>query len=92
MLTLNDAKAQVRVTFDDDDALIAAKLAAASEWVAIYTGAEITDATPKPVNEAILQLTAHLYEHREAVLIGVTAQSLPGGFLELLEPYKSWCF
>jgi uncharacterized phage protein (predicted DNA packaging) len=92
MLTLADAKAHLNVTFDTDDALITAKLAAASDWVAIYTGAEITDSTPKPVNEAILQLTAHLYANREASLIGMVGQSLPMGFLDLLEPYRAWCF
>lgn len=92
MLTLSDAKAHLNVTTDDDDALITSKLATATEWVALYTGADITDAAPKPVNEAILQLTAHLYANREASLIGVTAQSLPMGFLDLLEPYRAWCF
>jgi hypothetical protein len=92
MLTLDDAKAHLNVTTDVDDALITAKLAAATEWTALYTGAEITDTTPKAVNEAILQLTAHLYANREASLVGVTAQSLPMGFLDLLEPYRAWCF
>lgn len=92
MLTLTDAKAHLNVTTDDDDALITSKLATATDWVALYTGADITDATPAPVNEAILQLTGHLYASREAVLIGVTAQELPMGFLALLEPYRAWCF
>ena len=92
MLTLSDAKAHLNVTTDDDDALITSKLATASEWVSLYIGAEITDATPAPVNEAILQLASHLYANREATLIGIQAQSLPMGFLDLLEPYKAWCF
>jgi hypothetical protein len=92
MLTLADAKAHLNVTFDTDDALITSKLATATDWVALYTGAEITDATPKPVNEAILQLTAHLYQNRETSLVGVQAQSLPMGFLDLLEPFRAWCF
>lgn len=92
MITLDDMKAHLNVTTDVDDALITAKLAAASEWVAIYTGSEVTDATPAPVNEAIQQLAAHLYANRESTLVGVTAQALPFGMLDLLEPYRAWCF
>jgi len=92
MLTLSDAKAHLNVTFDADDSLIQAKLDAATEWVAAYTGAEITDATPSPVNQAILMLTAHLYANREATLIGVSSEVLPFGFLALLDPYRSFYF
>ncbi len=93
MLTLSDAKAQLnRTDIDLDDDLIQAKLDAATEWVAAYTGAEITDATPSPVNQAILMLTAHLYQNREAAIVGMTVDALPFGFLALLDPYRSFYF
>ena len=91
MLTLEDAKAHLNLTTDVDDGLVTSKLATASDWVAIYTGAEITEAAPARVKEAILQLTAHPYQNRESVLVGVTAQELPFGFLDLLADYKGWC-
>jgi uncharacterized phage protein (predicted DNA packaging) len=85
-------KAHLNVTTDADDSLIASKLASATEWVAIYTGAEVTDDAPAPVVEAIKQLAAHLYQNRESSLVGVTAQVLPFGMLDLLEPYRAWAF
>lgn len=52
----------------------------------------VVDTTPAPINEAILQLVAHLYANREASLVGVTAQSLPFGLLDLLSPYRAYAF
>jgi uncharacterized phage protein (predicted DNA packaging) len=90
-VTLQSLKAHLNLTTNDDDALLTDKLAAATEWTSKFTGipADAADA-PAPVNEAVRQLAAHLYENREASLIGVTAQSLPFGFLDLLEPYRAW--
>jgi uncharacterized phage protein (predicted DNA packaging) len=92
-ISLASLKAHLNITTDDDDALLAEKLAAATAWVASYTGSPSeTGDSPAPVDEAIRQLSAHLYENREASLVGVTAQSLPFGFLDLLEPYRAWVF
>ncbi|WP_027556238.1 head-tail connector protein [Bradyrhizobium sp. Cp5.3] len=92
-ITLEQAKAHLNVTIDLDDALITAKLAAAKAWIGAYTASDPdADTTPAPVNEAVLQLTAHLYENRESSLIGATAQSLPFGFLDLLAPYRAFAF
>ncbi|MBN8977863.1 MAG: phage gp6-like head-tail connector protein [Rhizobiales bacterium] len=92
MLTLSDAKSHLNVTFDADDSLIQAKLDAATAWVEAYTGAQVTENTAPPVNQAILMLTAHLYANREATLIGVSSEVLPYGFLALLDPYRSFYF
>ena len=86
-ISLDDMKAHLRVTITDDDVIIADKLATATEWVSLYTGIPTDSAAPGPVNEAVRQLTAHLYANREASLVGVTAQSLPFGVLDLLTPY-----
>ena len=86
-ISLDDMKAHLRVTIDDDDAIIADKLATAVEWIAKYTGIPSDSPTPAPVNEAIRQLAAHLYQNREASLVGATAQSLPFGVLDLIGPY-----
>lgn len=93
MIDLADMKAHLNVTTDVDDALISEKLAAAADWVAKYTGipADASDMPPS-VNEAVRQLTAHLYENREASLVGVTAQALPFGFLDLLINDRAWAF
>jgi hypothetical protein len=92
-VTLADLKAHLNVTIDDDDALLADKLSAAKAWVGAYTAGPVdTDDTPAPVNEAIRQLAGHLYANREATLVGVTAQCLPLGFLDLLANYRAFAF
>lgn len=93
-ITLDQAKAHLNLgSIDTDDALITDKLAAAKAWVSSYTASDPdADTSPAPIGEAVLQLTAHLYQNREASLVGVTAQQLPFGFLDLLSPYRAWCF
>lgn len=92
-VSLDNLKAHLNVTISDDDALLTDKLAAATAWVSAYTASDCTaDTTPAPVNEAILLLTASLYENREATLIGVSAQCLPFGFLDLLSNYRAFAF
>ena len=54
-------------------------------------GAAATD-VPDPIQEAIKQLAAHFYENREATLVGVSAQELPLGVADLINPYRAWCF
>jgi|SRR5665213_780000 len=89
-----DLKAHLRVTFDTDDGLITGKIAAAESWIGTFTGAAWPPADPVPdaLQEAIRQLAAHLYENREATLVGVTSQDLPFGLLDLLTPYRAWSF
>ena len=108
MIALADAKAQLNITDDTDDALIQAKINAAWAWIALYVGIDYDTvltqvknadgttttlpSTPAPVYEAGLQLVAHLYSNREAALVGVTASALPLGFLDLLAPYRAYAF
>lgn len=94
VIEVADLKAHLNVTTDADDDLIAGKIAAAEDWIAQFTGADWPPADPVPdaLKEAIRQLAAHLYENREASLIGVTAQQLPFGLLDLLAPYRAWAF
>ena len=86
-ISLEDMKSHLRVTIDDDDTIIADKLATATEWVMKYTAISGDAPLPAPVNESIRQLAAHLYANREASLVGITAQSLPFGVLDMLLPY-----
>jgi hypothetical protein len=93
MIELEAAKAHLNVTIDADDALIGDKLAAAKAFVGAYTASDPdSDTAPAPVREAVLQLTAHLYENREASLVGITAQHLPFGFRDLLANYRAFAF
>ncbi|MGW1423192.1 head-tail connector protein [Bradyrhizobium manausense] len=91
-VTLDQAKAHLNVTIDLDDALIADKLAAAKDWISSYTGSDPDGGNLPALNEAVLQLTAHLYANREVSLVGVSASELPFGFLDLLTPYRAFAF
>ena len=92
-VSLENLKAHLNITTDDDDDLLQDKIDAASEWIAKYTGIpEDGPDTPAPFDEATRQLAAHLFENREATLVGVTAQALPFGLLDLLNPYREWAF
>src|SRR5258708_1946866 len=98
MISTDDLRRHLNITTTDDDVLLGDKIAAASEWVSLYTAIPQCDpddaacTIPEPVKEAVRQLAAHLYENREATLIGVTSQSLPFGLLDLLMPYRAWVF
>lgn len=92
MIELDDAKRQLNILNSDDDLLIQSKIDAASAWLLAYTGAPSTDATPAPVMEACRLLVGHLYGNREGTLVGVTAQTLPLGVLDLLAPYRAYSF
>lgn len=48
------------------------------------------DTVPVPLASAILMHVAHLYENREASLVGVSAQVLPMGYQDLVDPYAVW--
>ena len=43
---------------------------------------------PKPLRQAILLLIGHMFEHREAVAMGVSAVTTPLGYDALIYPYR----
>ncbi|MBB4067169.1 head-tail connector protein [Gellertiella hungarica] len=83
-------KSQLNIDHATDDALLTHKIAAAEEYAAAYLGVPLSSFNPFPatITEAILQLAAHLYENREAVLIGMSADYLPFGVVDFLRPYR----
>ena len=98
ILTVADAKAHMNITGDADDALIGAKIDAAEAWISLYIGTALDDATafpdgtPEPLKEATRQLVAHLYENREATLVGMNMVDVSPGLFELMVPYREWAF
>ena len=73
ILSLADAKAHMNVWIDDDDVMIQNKIAAAEQWIGDYIGqtlASIPSPYPDTLLEATRQLVAHLYNNREASLVG----------------------
>lgn len=82
MLTINDLKAHLNLDSDEDDALLTAKLAAATAYCTAYVGREI--AAPD-FDEAILRLAASFYENRED-------GEIPAGVVDLLRGLRNWTF
>jgi uncharacterized phage protein (predicted DNA packaging) len=95
VITVDDLKAHLNLTTDDDDDLLPSKIAAAEEWVVAYTGVPIEEyagEVPAPVVEAVRRIAADLYENREASLVGASVTELPFGIADLLGPYRLWVF
>lgn len=105
VVQLADMKAHLNVTFTDDDTLIQACIDAAESYISAFcTGPTPTcsdaptpptwplNPMPPAVLQAIKLLVAHLYENREATLVGVSAADLPFGLFDLLSPYRWWSF
>lgn len=92
VIPLADIKAHLNLTTDLDDDLLTEKVAAAEAWVDTYTGGALTESSPAPLKEAARMLAAHLYENREASLVGITADALPFGLMDMLTPYRAWAF
>lgn len=94
IITVEDAKGHLHVSTDADDTLIAGKIAAAEAYVDRWLDVNLADMNPVPADlkEAILQLVGHLYENREATLIGISAEELPLGFREIIDQHRAWSF
>lgn len=72
------------------DELLQHYLEAAEEWAVSYLGKPISDFDPvsSAIKQAVLQMAAHLYQNREAALVGVNAYDLPYGVTDFLRPYR----
>ncbi len=96
MIEMADEKAHLNVTTTDDDTLLAAKIDAASAWIASFCGIDIEedfpDGVPETLKEACRQLVAHLYENREATIVGVSMQHVSPGLYELMAHHRCWTF
>ncbi|WP_332712626.1 head-tail connector protein [Pelagibacterium mangrovi] len=78
--------------------LLEQKVAVAEAWISKFIGTPLDDeetfpdGPPEPLKEAVRQLVGHLYENREATLIGVTADEIPFGVMDLITPFRTWVF
>lgn len=86
MVTLEEAKAHLRVDHDAEDELIEAYIDAAAAAVRDYTGAEFADPAPGPVRAAVLLMVGELYAHRERSTDRVI--HLNQTYYALLNPYR----
>lgn len=86
-VTLEKAKAHLRVTHDAEDTLIQSYLTAAESHVAAYLGDDMPEPMPEPVAAAVLLLVGDLYVNRtrqaDRILYGNDTYAL------LLNPYRT---
>ncbi|GGX11173.1 hypothetical protein GCM10007242_16550 [Pigmentiphaga litoralis] len=93
MLDVASVKRQLRDVGDDEEILLESYVAAAIAHIEQHCDRRIVEGVPadssemswtKDVEQAALLLVAHWYANREAVVVGVTAATVPLGFESLL--------
>jgi hypothetical protein len=98
MITVEDARRQLNIVDDADDALLTSYIAAAEALITAHVDAELVPdmtAAPAPLLQAARMLVAHWYEAREAAALdnGLTAAvEPPFGFWTLIGPYRARVF
>jgi len=98
IVTADDLMAHSRLDDLSETPLIEGKIAAAQSYIESFLGYAIETeyaapaVVPPALKEAVLQLAAHLYENREAVLVGVNAQALPYGLEDILANFRRYSF
>lgn len=98
VVDLADAKAHLAVTGTADDALITSKIDAAQAHLESWLGYSIEDRfggdsppnIPSDLKEAVLSLTAHLYENREASLVGLSIASVPFSMRDVIAARRDY--
>jgi len=93
-ITVDNIKVHLNVAFSDDDIVLGDLIEAAEDFILRYTGAAFADGEewPASLKHAVRLLVGHLYENREATLIGISADMLPLGFADLVAPHREWGF
>ena len=94
VITVEDAKRHLNIVGTDDDVLIVDKIAAAEAFVGRWTLTPLAEMTevPADLKEAVRLLTGHLYENREASIVGVSAEEIPFGVWDLINPHREYSF
>ncbi|MEF2074355.1 head-tail connector protein [Consotaella aegiceratis] len=82
----------------DDDAALSRLLGAATAHVEAQLGFALDDAdefpdgTPADIEQAVLMVAAHWYENREATVVGVSAQELPIGVVDIIREHRNYTY
>lgn len=94
IVTLETAKEHLGITLDTDDDLIEAKIDAAQAWLESQLGYSIEEefgtGIPADIIEAVLQQTAHLYENREATVVGVSIVETPAAVADTIRNHRRY--
>jgi hypothetical protein len=94
VVTVEAQKLHMNVVDDHDDAVIADLIDAAEAWVDRWLPEPMAQMTevPADLKHAVKMLAAHLYENREATLVGITAEDLPLGVWDIINQHRAWAF
>ncbi len=93
-LSLDLAKAHMKVDGTAEDELISLYLDAAETWAGNYIGHPIADFAPVPadVKLAILKLVAFYFEVRSLATYGISVDMAPQGVTAILDTYRERWF
>lgn len=98
IVTLAEQKAHLGVTDDVDDSMISGQIDAAQAHFEQLLGFVVAEefasplVVPADLKQAVMQLAAHLYENREATVVGVSAQELPFGVWDVVRERRNYSF
>lgn len=93
IVTADELREHSNLSDEDSDEFLEQKIAAAEDWCAAIVGQALTEFDPLPaaVKEAVLRISADLYENREATAPN-SMSALPIGVAELLAQHRNWAF
>lgn len=93
-VTLELAKAHMKVDGIAEDELIALYIDAAEQWAGNYIGKPIADLDPVPadVKLAILRLVSFYFEARSIASFGLSMQLAPQNVASILDSYREKWF
>lgn len=94
IISVEDAKAHMNIVGDDDNTLIGNKIGAAEAFIDRWLAEPMADMdeVPADLKQAVLMLTAHFYENREATLVGISADEVPFGAWDIINQHREWAF
>ena len=96
IVTLDEMKSHLNVTFPDDDVLIQSKIDAAQSLIESELGflieTQYPTTVPPALMEAVKQTAAHFYENREAVISGTIVAEMPISATDIIRSFRNWSF
>lgn len=93
-VSLDLAKAHMKVDGTAEDELISLYIDAAETWCGNYIGKPLADLDPVPadIKLAVLKLVAFYFEVRSLATYGLSADMAPQGVTSILDSYREQWF
>jgi uncharacterized phage protein (predicted DNA packaging) len=94
IVSLELAKAHMKIDGSAEDELVSLYLDGAETWISNYIGRSVTELNPLPadVKIAVLRLVSFYYECRNLATFGISAQLAPMGVTSILDSYRERWF